>query len=173
MWKAFGAKISSVLGILSRMVDQGTFFGADSVAFSCKRVDWGTPKKLFREWDDRFHFTLDVCATPENALVGTFFTEEDNALLKDWEGKICWMNPPYGRAIKLWVAKAYQESLKGATVVALIPARTDTSYWHQYIFPFADIHFLKGRVQFVLDGMKPKDAPFPSAIVVWPKKSPG
>lgn len=149
-----------------------TFCGAGGAAYSSDSMCWETPLELFREWDEKYNFTLDVCATPKNALVDEFFSEEDDGLSKDWSG-VCWMNPPYGRAIKLWVAKAYQESLKGATVVALIPARTDTSYWHQYIFPFADTHFLRGRVRFLQDGAKFGPAPFPSAIVVWPKKSPG
>ena len=111
-----------------------------------------------------FYFDLDVCASDENAKCSKYFTEEDDALSKDWKG-VCWMNPPYGRQISKWIEKAYQESKKGATVVCLIPARTDTSYWHKFIFPYAkEIRFIKGRLKF---GKSNNSAPFPSALVVF------
>ena len=93
--------------------------------------------------------------------------EEDNGLTLDWGGNVVFMNPPYGRDIKLWIRKAYQESKKDCLVVCLIPARTDTSYWHDYIFPYAGIEFLRGRLKFEVNGIAKDPAPFPSAIVVF------
>lgn len=77
------------------------------------------------------------------------------------------MNPPYGREIGKWIAKAYEESRRGALVVGLIPARTDTRYWHEFIEKKAEVRFLRGRVKFEQPGMKPAPAPFPSAVVIW------
>ena len=83
-------------------------------------------------------------------------------------GETVFMNPPYGRDIKLWVKKAYMESLNGAKVLCLIPARTDTSYWHDYIFPNAkDINFLRGRLKFEVGGISKDPAPFPSALILF------
>lgn len=135
------------------------------VHYSSKSNEWTTPTNLFNELDNEFNFTLDPCSTHDNAKCEKHFTLEDNGLLQDWSNNIVFMNPPYGREIKHWIKKAYTESLKGATVVCLIPARTDTTYWHDYIFDKADdIRFLRGRLKF---GDSKNSAPFPSAIVVY------
>ncbi|OFM10558.1 DNA N-6-adenine-methyltransferase [Staphylococcus sp. HMSC069D07] len=139
-----------------------------SVHFSSKSNEWTTPQYLFNELNDDFNFTLDPCATDKNAKCSKYFTIEDDGLSKDWSNDVVFMNPPYGREIKKWIKKAYEESLNGATVVCLIPARTDTTYWHDYIFDEADdIRFLKGRLKF---GDSKNSAPFPSAIVVYKYK---
>ena len=135
------------------------------VHYSSKSNEWATPQNLFDELNDEFNFTLDPCATDENAKCSKYFTIEDDGLNKDWSNDVVFMNPPYGREIKKWIKKAYEESLNGATVVCLIPARTDTTYWHDFIFGKAnDIRFLKGRLKF---GNSKNSAPFPSAIVVY------
>ncbi len=139
-----------------------------SVHFSSKSNEWTTPQYLFDELNEEFNFTLDPCATDENAKCSKYFTIEDDGLSKDWSNDVVFMNPPYGREIKKWIKKAYEESLNGATVVCLIPARTDTMYWHDFIFDKADdIRFLKGRLKF---GNSKNSAPFPSAIVVYKYK---
>lgn len=135
------------------------------VHYSSKSNEWATPQNLFDELNDEFNFTLDPCATDENAKCSKYFTIEDDGLSKDWSKDVVFMNPPYGREIKKWIKKAYEESLNGATVVCLIPARTDTTYWHDFIFDKADdIRFLRGRLKF---GNSKNSAPFPSAIVVY------
>ena len=141
-------------------------FGAGvsvAVHFSSRTADWETPSALFDALD-AVHgpFDLDVCASPHNAKCPKFFTEKDDGLKKTWHG-VCWMNPPYGRAIKKWMKKAYESSVGGATVVCLVPARTDTAWWHEYAMK-GEVEFLRGRVKFV--GAK-SGAPFPSAIVVF------
>lgn len=135
------------------------------VHYSSKSNEWATPQKLFDELNEEFNFTLDPCATDENAKCNKHFTIEDDGLSKDWSKDVVFMNPPYGREIKKWIKKAYEESLNGATVVCLVPARTDTTYWHDFIFDKADdIRFLRGRLKF---GNSKNSAPFPSAIVLY------
>lgn len=133
------------------------------VLLSSEKMDWETPDDFFKILNNEFNFTLDVCASHENAKVNKYFTEEDNGLEQKWEGT-CWMNPPYGREIGKWVKKAYEESLKGATVVCLIPSRTDTRYWHDYVMKSKEIRFVKGRLRFI---GATENAPFPNAIVVF------
>jgi len=137
--------------------------------FSSRSSEWETPQELFEELDRIFDFTLDVCATPENAKVpSNYYTREDDGLTQDWGGHRCWMNPPYGRKIGGWVRKAYQESLKPDTiVVCLLPARTDTKWFHDYCTKGV-IWFLKGRLRF--SGHK-HPAPFPSMIVIFPAEA--
>ena len=135
------------------------------VHYSSKTNEWSTPQDFFFFFDKEFNFTLDPCATRENAKCTKYFTVEDDGLKQDWSNDVVFMNPPYGREIKYWVQKAYEESLKGATVVCLIPSRTDTKYWHDYIFGKADdIRFLRGRLKF---GDSKNPAPFPSAIIIY------
>lgn len=135
------------------------------VHYSSNTNEWSTPIETFNELNKEFNFTLDPCSTKENAKCEKYFTIEDNGLLQDWSNDVVFMNPPYGREIKDWVKKAYEESKKGATVVCLIPSRTDTKYWHDFIFKYAyDIRFIKGRLKF--GGVK-TPAPFPSAIIVF------
>ena len=144
-------------------MDKFKFCSSDA-AFSSKTDDWATPQQTFNELDNEFNFTLDPCASQENAKCEKYFTKEDDGLSQDWSNEIVFMNPPYGREIGKWVEKAYRESLEGAVVVCLIPARTDTKYWHNFIFPYAEIRFIKGRLKF---GGSKNAAPFPSAIVIY------
>ena len=131
--------------------------------FSSATDLWATPQSLFDELNYEFHFTLDVCAIPDNAKCPMFYSPAEDGLSQPWTG-VCWMNPPYGRAIGLWVARAYRAALTGATVVALLPARTDTTWWHDYVVKAKDIRFLRGRIRF---GEAKYSAPFPSAVVVF------
>ena len=133
------------------------------VHFSSKTPEWSTPQDLFDKLHRVWEFTLDVCATEENAKVLYFYDKADDGLKQSWKGHVCWMNPPYGREIVKWMRKAFQESLRGAVVVCLVPARTDTVWWHDYAMK-GDITFLKGRLKF---GGATNSAPFPSAIVVF------
>lgn len=135
------------------------------VHYSSKSNEWATPQPLFDELNREFQFTLDPCATVENAKCEKFYTIESDGLSQCWCGQRVFMNPPYGRVIGKWVRKAYEASLKGATVVCLIPARTDTAYWHDYAMR-GEIRFLRGRVHFEQAG-KRDPAPFPSAVVVF------
>ena len=133
--------------------------------FSSATDMWATPMSLFEKLDKAFGFTLDVCAVKENAKCANFFSPEDDGLKHPWEGR-CWMNPPYGRNIGEWMRKAYESSQEGALVVCLVPARTDTAWWHEYAIK-GDVHHIRGRIKF---GNAKSAAPFPSAIVVfWPK----
>jgi len=132
-----------------------------------KSNEWTTPPDFFNELNNKYKFTLDPCCTKESALCDKYYTIEDDGLIQDWSNEIVFMNPPYGRVIGKWIEKAYKESLKGAVVVCLIPSRTDTRYWHNYIFPYAsDIKFIKGRLKF---GSGNAPAPFPSAIIEFKK----
>lgn len=134
----------------------------NSALFSSKTEEWATPWEVFREWDYTFHFTLDVCATRQNAKCARYFTKADDGLSRSWAGEVAWMNPPYGREIIRWMHKAYNES-RHATIVALVPSRTDTAWWHDYAMR-GEIRFLRGRIRFV--GAK-HPAPFPSAIITF------
>lgn len=127
------------------------------------RKDWETPPDLFAEYDAEFGFTLDVCATPENAKCERYFTPSHNGLDQAWGDNVCWMNPPYGREIGAWMHKADLAARQGATVVCLVPARTDSAWWHDYAMK-GEIRFLRGRVKFV---GADHNAPFPCALVVF------
>jgi len=131
--------------------------------FSSARADWETPSNLFARLHREFSFTLDVCATPDNTKCPRYFTPAIDGLCQPWTGR-CWMNPPYGRSIGAWVSKAREESRKIATVVGLLPARTDTAWWHQDVMQAREIRLLRGRLTFV---GAPSPAPFPSAIVIF------
>ncbi len=137
-----------------------------SVHFSSKTELWATPVDFFQKWSDSIGgFDLDVCANQENAKCSKFFSKEDDGLSQDWNGK-CWMNPPYGKEIGHWMKKAYESSQQGATVVCLVPSRTDTKWWHDYAMK-GKITFIKGRLKF---GDAKNSAPFPSAVVVFESK---
>ena len=141
---------------------------ATSVHFQSGRHDWETPTALFAELHAEFRFTLDVCATPQNAKCNRFFSPEHDGLAQSWKGHVCWMNPPYGREIGKWMKKAMDEAAAGATVVCLVPSRTDTAWWHDCAMKADERRFLRGRVRFVGG---PTSAPFPSAVVVFrPRK---
>lgn len=133
---------------------------------SSKDDDWWTPQGLFDLLDSEFNFELDVCASDENHKCDRYFTRKDDGLSQVWRG-VCYMNPPYGRtggiSIYEWVQKAYQSALNGATVVCLVPARTDTRWWWDYCIK-GEVRFLKGRLKF---GNSGGSAPFPSAVVVF------
>ncbi len=130
--------------------------------FSSKTDLWATPQDLFDRLHAKHNFQLDVCATPDNAKCLRYFTAAEDGLLQEWKG-VCWMNPPYGRAIGAWMKKAYESGMEGALVVCLVPARTDTAWWHDYAMK-GEIEFLRGRLKF---GGHANNAPFPSAIVTF------
>ena len=136
----------------------------NSGLFTSNSDDYGTPQKLFNELNAEFNFDVDVCASADNAKCRRYFSVEENGLLQDWSKfKTCYMNPPYGRQIIDWVKKAYETSLLGSTVVCLLPARTDTKWFHEYCMK-GEMRFIRGRLKFN-DGKNP--APFPSMIVVF------
>jgi len=134
--------------------------------FTSATDDWETPADFFSMLDTEFHFTLDVCASASNSKCPRFFSTDDNGLSQSWSG-VCWMNPPYGREIGEWVRKAYEESQRGATVVCLIPARTDTAYWHDYVMRSSEVRLVRGRLHFGGKADKGHNAPFPCAVVVF------
>lgn len=140
----------------------------DKVLFSSNSNEWSTPQDFFDELNKEFHFDLDPCSTDENHKCDLYYTKETDGLAQDWGGHRVFCNPPYGTAIKAWVRKCYYESLKENTlVVMLIPARTDTSYFQDYIYHRAEIRFIRGRLRF-----SNKDpAPFPSMLVIF--RAPG
>jgi site-specific DNA-methyltransferase (adenine-specific) len=125
--------------------------------------EWPTPQWLFDALNAEFGFTLDPCATPESAKCGKYFTRADDGLKQDWSGHIVFMNPPYGVLIGAWMSKALQSAKAGATVVCLVPARTDTRWWHDSAMK-GEIRFLRGRLYF---GDGAGRAPFPNAVVVF------
>jgi phage N-6-adenine-methyltransferase len=133
---------------------------------SSERSDWETPPEVFDPLHAEFGFTLDVCATAETAKCIAYFGPAEDGLKQPWLSRVCWMNPPYGREIGKWVQKAYEESKKGATVVCLLPARTDTRWWHTYCTD-AEVRFIRGRVKFIRDGVQTAGTPFPSAVVIF------
>jgi phage N-6-adenine-methyltransferase len=134
---------------------------------------WSTPQDFFDKLDAEFHFTLDVCATKDNAKCKDFIAPEDDGLRQPWRG-ICWMNPPYGNAISKWMKKAYDSAHMekdycdywACTVVCLVPARTDTAWWHDFAMK-GEIRFIRGRLKF---GNSKNSAPFPSAVVIFRPK---
>lgn len=133
-----------------------------AVHFSSATDQWATPQALFDEIAQEFNFETDVCALPSSAKCKNYFTPEDDGLSQEWRG-VCWMNPPYGREIGRWMKKAYESSQAGATVVCLVPARTDTEWWWQYA-RHGLIRIIKGRLKF---GDAKSSAPFPSALVIF------
>lgn len=136
------------------------------VTLSSRRHDWETPRALFAALNAEFGFTLDAAASPDNHKCAAYITEEDDALQCRWvtTGAV-WLNPPFGPGIGKWVKKAYEESLyRWVTVVLLIPARTETSWWHSYVMEATEIRLIRGRLRF--SGVT-INAPFPSAVVVF------
>ena len=140
--------------------------------FSSEKQDWCTPQQFFDELDAEFHFVLDAAATHQNSKCKRCFTPEDDGLIQNGDmGGAVYCNPPYGKEIGLWVKKAYEEAQKGTTIVMLIPARTDTKYFHEYIYHKAEIRFVKGRLKFTDENGTPKGtAPFPSMVVIYNRK---
>jgi phage N-6-adenine-methyltransferase len=137
---------------------------ATKVYHQSKRHDWETPWPIFAAYDAEFHFTLDVCATAENAKCPRFFSPEQNGLLQDWGDDVCWMNPPYGPQISAWMEKAWRSSLAGATVVCLVPSRTGTRWWHDWVKGKAEVRERQGRITFV---GAPNPAGFDSVAVIY------
>lgn len=137
---------------------------ADGYINKSKSDEWETPQAFFDKLNDEFNFDLDVCATDENHKCANYFTVNDNGLLKSWGGYNVWCNPPYSEISK-WVAKAFYETRNDNTVVVLlIPSRTDTRYFHDYILNRAEIRFVKGRLKFSNSN---QGAPFSSMLVIF------
>lgn len=134
----------------------------DPVLFSSASCEWSTPQKVFDSLNEEFHFTLDPCATPENAKCPLYYTIKEDGLKQNWEGHNVFCNPPYGRELHKWVKKCSEHS---PLAVMLIPARTDTAVFHDYIYHKAEIRFLRGRLHFNDAGR----APFPSMVVIFRK----
>ena len=134
--------------------------------FSSKTDLWATPQDFYDKLNSEFNFTLDPCATPHNAKCAKFYTKEQDGLRQDWGGNTVFCNPPYGRDIYAWVRKCFMEAQKINTIVVmLIPARTDTRYFHEFIYHKArEIRFIRGRLKF---GDQKNSAPFPSMVVVF------
>jgi phage N-6-adenine-methyltransferase len=135
----------------------------NAVHFSSRSDEWATPNWFYDLIEAELGpIDRDVCGTAKNAKCKVFYTREMDGLKQEWRG-VCWCNPPYSE-VALWLEKAYQSSLAGATVVCLIPARTDTIYWHRFVTKAYEIRFFKGRLKF---GDAQNSAPFPSALVVF------
>ncbi len=136
--------------------------------FSSTTDEWATPQGFFDELNEEFRFTLDPAASKNNHKCETFFTKEQNGLNRPWGGYTVFCNPPYGREIGKWVQKAWEEhKTNGITVVMLLPARTDTRWFHEFIYGKAEIRFVCGRLKF---GNATNSAPFPSMVVIFRKK---
>ena len=132
--------------------------------FSRASDEWSTPDDLYNALDAEFHFTLDPCSTDQNHKCNLYYTQAENGLLQDWGGQSVFCNPPYSKAAA-WVEKAYREARKDNTVVVmLIHARTDTKWFHDFIYNRAEIRFIRGRIRF---GGAIYNAPFPSMIVIF------
>lgn len=135
----------------------------ESIHFSSSTDEWPTPRAFFDAVVAEFgQFDLDPCATSESAKAASFYTKDDDGLVQKWRGRV-WMNPPYGRTIGAWMRKAYESALDGCFVVCLVPARTDTAWWHDYAAK-GEVRFIRGRLKF---GDAKNSAPFPSALVVF------
>ena len=139
----------------------------DKVLFSSQKMDWATPQDFFEELDKEFHFTLDPCADEYNHKCDKYFTKEINGLIQNWGGHNVFCNPPYGREIYDWVKKCSEEAKKeNTTIVLLIPSRTDTKYFHEFLYKKenVELRFIKGRLKF---GDGKNSAPFPSLVAIF------
>lgn len=140
---------------------------------SSKNMNWCTPQEFFDKLDEEFSFTLDAAATDKSVKCEKYFTPETDGLKSSWScAGAVFCNPPYGRALGAWVEKAYNEAKGGTTIVLLIPARTDTSYFHDFIYGKAEIRFIRGRLKFTDEDGKTQTgaagrAPFPSMVVIY------
>lgn len=136
---------------------------------SSKNMNWCTPQDFFDRLNAEYNFVLDAAATDKSAKCKKYYTPETDGLKQSWAiGGAVFCNPPYGRSIGAWVEKAFSEAKSGTTIVLLIPARTDTKYFHEYIYGKAEIRFLRGRLKFTdEDGNTKAPAPFPSMVVVY------
>ncbi len=141
----------------------------DKNRFDAKTIEWATPMDFFKPLNDEFNFTLDVCATHENKKVDKCYILTENGLVQSWKDNVCWMNPPYGRDMVQWLEKAkYEADYFGVITVCLIPARTNTSWWHKICLKSAEIRFVLGRPKF---GDASHGLPFPLAVVVFAPNS--
>ena len=136
------------------------------IMFSSKSDLWETPQEFFDKLNQEFHFNLDACALPENAKCTKYYTPKQDGLSQPWSG-VVWCNPPYGREIGSWVRKGFFAAVNGAIVVMLLPAQTDTKWFHNYIYGKAEIRFVKDRLKF---GESKNSAPFPSMVVIFRPK---
>jgi site-specific DNA-methyltransferase (adenine-specific) len=134
------------------------------VLYSSATDEWPTPRDFFARLDRRYRFTLDPCATPDNAVCPLYFTREQDGLKQDWGTHRVFCNAPYGRQLGAWVRKCFEASQAGALVVALLPARTDTRWFHDWIHGRARVEFIRGRLRF---GTAGASAPFPSMLAVY------
>lgn len=133
--------------------------------YSSKEIEWETPQMFFNKLNEEFHFTLDPCATTQNAKCAKYFTKDIDGLSQSWKDERVYCNPPYGKEISKWIEKAFYETNNGrGIVVMLLPARTDTKYFHDYIYGKAELRFIRGRLKF---GNAKNSAPFPSMVVIF------
>lgn len=131
-------------------------------------VEWGTPPELYAALDAVHGFTVDAAASHDNHKHARYWTADDDGLNQSWQGERVFLNPPFGREIAKWTAKARREVRENGCelVVMLIPARTDTTWWHRDVEGIAEVKFLKGRVRYVL-GDKKQPAPFASCLLYY------
>jgi site-specific DNA-methyltransferase (adenine-specific) len=132
--------------------------------YSSRSEEWPTPQSFFDELNEEFNFTLDPCATPENAKCPRFFTKVEDGLTQDWGTHTVFCNPPYGKNMRKWARKCFDASMRGATVVLLAHSRTDTRWFHDWVYGKAELRFVKGRLRF---GTGRQSAPFPSLVAVF------
>ena len=137
-----------------------------NVHFSSASMEWSTPQDFFEKLNAEFHFTLDPCADDFNHKCERYYTKEQDGLKQDWSGETVFCNPPYGRDVQKWVKKCFEEVYLGKCrlAVMLLAARTDTRWFHDYIYHRAEIRFLKGRLKF---GGQNQPAPFPSMVIIF------
>lgn len=132
------------------------------VVHSRKTDEYRTPDSLYEELNREFHFDIDVAATHENTKCRLYYTKEEDGLLSSWSGSV-WCNPPYSQNYQ-WCEKAFNERRNCENIVMLLPSRTDTKWWHDFVMRAYERRFIRGRVKF--NGL-PWGAPFPSVIVIW------
>jgi site-specific DNA-methyltransferase (adenine-specific) len=132
--------------------------------FTSRTEEWETPYHVFSAINAEYQFQVDVCATSENTKCKVYFDKTDDGLQKEWSPYRCWMNPPYGKNISKWMKKAFEESQRGSLVVCLVPSRTDTKWWHDWVMRASEIRFISGRISF---GNQKQSAPFPSCIIIY------
>lgn len=137
--------------------------------FSSKKDDWETPQYYFDSLNKRFQFTVDAASSESNHKLPRYWTAEDSGLVKPWAGERVFPNPPYGRQMVEWMRKCYTEWSSGQCqiIVALVPARTDTRWFHNFVYKKADLEFLRGRLRFEVCGISKDAAPFPSMICIY------
>jgi phage N-6-adenine-methyltransferase len=138
--------------------------------YSSRSEEWATPQDFFDALDAEFHFTVDAAASEQNAKCEVYWDKSVDALSLEWAdmGTVIFCNPPYGKNIGAWFAKAREAGRRGSTVVMLAHARTDTRWWHEHVQGVADeVRFVKGRLRFVGPNGVKSSAPFPSAVIIY------